>query len=595
LSDISSTNALAPPIVRYLTSCDTGFQSGPHALWTVSGLPDAYVLGSDTGEIVHRSWVYKAGSQRLSRIRAGTTSGGDDISHFRHFYDAVGNIDELTDENHGGSGQHQCFSYDDLNRLVEAFTSDDCAGGYNPSTGTGPYEFWYEYNSVGNVTKLRDTEAGTVLAAWYYGDTGVGAGAYAVHNWNPDPGAAVAIEYDESGNMVVKGSDILVWDADNRLGFYDTSTGTDTGMVYDVDGNRILRVHGSTTTTYIGGVYETDGTTTTSYYTFAGDTVGFREHTTTSDTRFYMTGDHLGSTATVIDASDVGNPVDQYYYPYGEPRTTWAISTDRAYTGQTSDHDQTGFYHYNARYYDPQISRFISSDTIIPNPANPQTLNRYSYVGNNPVRYTDPTGHFFERELAGGAGVAVGESTRVWLWLLTAGTGVAAVQQAPKLDDLLNQLFSPSSSSGVSGSGAGSSGDVRIPGFTYEVLQYPMVSELPALDPADQILFLRAFNASSEGQEPNTNPNVGPVDDEVYVVDSDGNVLDLKPGESLTRSPDGTWVQVRDRHGNPTGVRLDGGHSPSGHSDPRALVPHTHVPGLTNPDGTPWLPRHFSP
>ena len=241
-----------------------------------------------------------------------------------------------------------------------------------------------------------------MLAAWYYGDTGVGAGAYAVHNWNPDPGAAVGIEYDETGNMVVKGSDTLVWDADNRLGFYDTSTGTDTGMVYDVDGNRILRVHGSTTTTYIGGVYETDGTTTTSYYTFAGDTVGFREHTTTSDDRFYVTGDHIGSTATatVIDASDVDNPVDQYYYPYGEPRTTWAISTDRAYTGQTSDHDQTGFYHYNARYYDPEIHRFISADTIIPNPANPQTLNRYPYVGNNPVRYTDPSGHCASRSWA---------------------------------------------------------------------------------------------------------------------------------------------------------------------------------------------------
>ena len=37
--------------------------------------------------------------------------------------------------------------------------------------------------------KLRDTEGGTVLADWDYGDTGVGAGAYAVHDWNPDPGA----------------------------------------------------------------------------------------------------------------------------------------------------------------------------------------------------------------------------------------------------------------------------------------------------------------------------------------------------------------------------------------------------------------------
>ena len=43
------------------------------ASWTASGQPDAYVLGSDTGEIVHRSWTYKDGSQRLARIRAGRT------------------------------------------------------------------------------------------------------------------------------------------------------------------------------------------------------------------------------------------------------------------------------------------------------------------------------------------------------------------------------------------------------------------------------------------------------------------------------------------------------------------------------------------
>ncbi len=60
--------------------------------------------------------------------------------------------------------------------------------------------------------------------------------------------------------------------------------------------------------------------------------------------------------------------------------------------GQTHD-GSTGLMHYNARYYDPLVGRFISADTIVPNPANPQDLNRYTYVRNNPVRYTDPTGH----------------------------------------------------------------------------------------------------------------------------------------------------------------------------------------------------------
>ena len=49
--------------------------------------------------------------------------------------------------------------------------------------------------------------------------------------------------------------------------------------------------------------------------------------------------------------------------------------------------------YYNARYYDPLVGRFISADTIVPNPTDPQQLNRYTYVTNNPVLYRDPTGH----------------------------------------------------------------------------------------------------------------------------------------------------------------------------------------------------------
>jgi hypothetical protein len=48
---------------------------------------------------------------------------------------------------------------------------------------------------------------------------------------------------------------------------------------------------------------------------------------------------------------------------------------------------------FDARYYDATIGRFTQPDSIIPNIYNPQYLNRYSYVRNNPVRYTDPTGH----------------------------------------------------------------------------------------------------------------------------------------------------------------------------------------------------------
>ncbi len=56
-------------------------------------------------------------------------------------------------------------------------------------------------------------------------------------------------------------------------------------------------------------------------------------------------------------------------------------------------------YFYNARYYDSLLGRFLSADSIVPSPANPQSLTRYSYVLNNPLRYTDPTGHFSEEQL----------------------------------------------------------------------------------------------------------------------------------------------------------------------------------------------------
>jgi len=56
--------------------------------------------------------------------------------------------------------------------------------------------------------------------------------------------------------------------------------------------------------------------------------------------------------------------------------------------------DDTGWMYYNARYYDPYLNRWTQPDTIVPEPGNPQTLNRYAFVLNNPIRYTDPTGHF---------------------------------------------------------------------------------------------------------------------------------------------------------------------------------------------------------
>jgi hypothetical protein len=61
----------------------------------------------------------------------------------------------------------------------------------------------------------------------------------------------------------------------------------------------------------------------------------------------------------------------------------------------------------HARYYHPALGRFVSADTIVPEPGNPQDLNRYSYTRNNPVRYTDPSGHFIFAPILLAAGIAL--------------------------------------------------------------------------------------------------------------------------------------------------------------------------------------------
>jgi len=99
--------------------------------------------------------------------------------------------------------------------------------------------------------------------------------------------------------------------------------------------------------------------------------------------------DHLTGTSLMTDTN--GDSLGTIkYYPYGGARSG-DVPTDKKFTGQRLD--STGLYYYGARYYDPEIGRFISADTVVPNPANPQSLNRYTYCFNNPLKYIDPTGH----------------------------------------------------------------------------------------------------------------------------------------------------------------------------------------------------------
>ena len=120
----------------------------------------------------------------------------------------------------------------------------------------------------------------------------------------------------------------------------------------------------------------------------------------------YYHVDHLGSTRVITDAhgkrlrefyySPFGKIISDLEYDYKNPdvniSTGQIVESIRGYTGQKID--SSGLMYYRARYYNPDIMRFVQADSIVPDPFSSQDFNRYSYVVNNPVNYTDPTGHW---------------------------------------------------------------------------------------------------------------------------------------------------------------------------------------------------------
>ena len=111
-----------------------------------------------------------------------------------------------------------------------------------------------------------------------------------------------------------------------------------------------------------------------------------------TDKTYYYHQDHLGSSNVITD--DTGAVVNILEYtPYGEvSRNTGNYSTDKRFTGKIYDVSAALSY-YGARYYDPQLGRFITADPTIQRPYDPQDFNRYAYARNNPIKYIDPSGY----------------------------------------------------------------------------------------------------------------------------------------------------------------------------------------------------------
>ncbi|MCP4749187.1 MAG: RHS repeat-associated core domain-containing protein, partial [Desulfobacteraceae bacterium] len=107
----------------------------------------------------------------------------------------------------------------------------------------------------------------------------------------------------------------------------------------------------------------------------------------------YFHKDHLGSSSVITDASGKLKEKSRYM-PFGGKRGEGAgiSSSSYQFTDQELD-KESGLYNYDARLYDPIIGRFASADTIVPGLYNSQAFDRYAYTLNNPLKYTDPSGH----------------------------------------------------------------------------------------------------------------------------------------------------------------------------------------------------------
>ena len=189
--------------------------------------------------------------------------------------------------------------------------------------------------------------------------------------------------------MITRGSQTITWDVENRVVSVSENE-TDTTFVYDGDGNRVKKTENGETIHYVNQYYQKniDTSVVTTYYYLGDNLVAMREGTTLK----YMHQDHLTSTSVMTDTN--GDSVGTIkYLPFGETRSG-SVPTDKQFTGQRLD--GTGLYYYRARYYDATIGRFISPDTIIPNPMSPQAFSRYSYCLNNPLKYVDPSGNIVE-------------------------------------------------------------------------------------------------------------------------------------------------------------------------------------------------------
>jgi RHS repeat-associated protein len=198
------------------------------------------------------------------------------------------------------------------------------------------------------------------------------------------------LTYDANGNLLSDGQRTYIWNVRDQLEQIKQGANVVASFSYDPMDRRVSKTENGQTVTYLydgyNPVQEKHGATVIPVLTGL-DIDQYYARTEPNGTRSYFLTDHLDSTRALTDGN--GNIIQRYdYTPYGQTYANAAGSTNPyQYTGR--ELDQSGLYYYRARYYSPQMGRFISEDPI---EFDSGDINFYSYVFNNPIMLIDPDG-----------------------------------------------------------------------------------------------------------------------------------------------------------------------------------------------------------
>ncbi len=360
-------------------------------------------------------------------------------------WDVLGNLDSRTSRR-GNNTLAETFRYDSLNRLTEAKGTHTY---HNPDTRTDTAKDLaaqkVTYNALGNITHKSD------VGEYAYDSNH----PYAVSQTEtPDKTTATYYNYDAMGNQTSGDGRILEYTPYHKVKAIFRGSPAEAYFTYGPDRARITRTdvtrdnngRSTTTTVYLGNVEHViadNGSSTYKRYLANGAVLITQDHdrfdTRTAEDTHYLVKDHVGSLTGILDQYGA---IDQSfsYDAWGQRRnptdaailklltlrsTLHSQTTPRGFTGHEML-DAVGIIHMNGRIYDPKLGRFLQADPVIQFPHYSQGQNTYSYVLNNPLVYTDPTGYFPIFTALAVVGLIAAEVTTTVIIAAVIGTAVFA-------------------------------------------------------------------------------------------------------------------------------------------------------------------------